>query len=216
MNILSLCDHSGNILKPWADAGHACVSVDLRHQGSPYSGVSPYHCSVSEFDWGILDWDMIFAFPPCTHTAVSGAGWFRSKGPRKAAEAFGTLADCLEIIERANCPWMVENPVSTFSTYWREPDHTFHPWYWGDMEQKKTCLWVGGGFRMPERTHDIGGIGSLWSEVTTIDPLEIRTSCADMSPSEDRGNKRSVTPMGFSEAVFAANTPCCQQRELLE
>lgn len=28
LNILSLCDYTGNMLKPWADSGAYCMAVD--------------------------------------------------------------------------------------------------------------------------------------------------------------------------------------------
>ncbi len=31
MNILSLCDYTGNMVKPWAEAGHDCFVVDIQH-----------------------------------------------------------------------------------------------------------------------------------------------------------------------------------------
>jgi hypothetical protein len=86
--------------------------------------------------------------------AVSGARWFAGKG-------LGKLADSIRLFERAafwcewfGAPYLIENPVSTISSYWRKPDYTFHPWQFtafelGDNYTKKTCLWTGGGFVMP-------------------------------------------------------------------
>jgi hypothetical protein len=43
------------------------------------------------------------------------------------------LAGAIELLERArqiaewaDAPWMIENPVSTFSSYWRKPDDRIH------------------------------------------------------------------------------------------
>jgi hypothetical protein len=35
---------------------------------------------------------------------------------------------------------MIENPVSTVSTYWRKPDYTFDPCDYGDAYQKKRAF----------------------------------------------------------------------------
>lgn len=77
-------------------------------------------------------------------------------------------------------------------SFWRKPDHTFQPWYFGDPEQKKTCLWTGGGFVMPEPT-------------VRDRPSGVRQSVWRMAPSPERGDLRSVTPAGFARAVFEAN-----------
>jgi len=140
----------------------------------------------------------IFAFPPCTHLAVSGAKWFKGKGLRFLAEAVELVAVCAELCEQATAPYLIENPVGTLSTYWREPDFKFDPWEYAgyltdpseDAYTKKTCLWVGGGFRMPKSKPVFPTKGS-----------KMHT----LPPSEDRANLRSATPNGFARAVFEAN-----------
>ena len=139
----------------------------------------------------------MFAFPPCTHLAVSGARWFKTKGLGALADALQLVERCRIIAEISGAPWMLENPVSTLSTYWRKPDVTFDPCDFGgyldptgDAYTKKTCLWTGGGFVMPEPK--------------PVAPTE-RSPIHLMPPSDDRGDLRSVTPMGFAKAVFLAN-----------
>ena len=92
---------------------------------------------------------------------------------------------------------MIENPVSTVSTYWRKPDHKFHPYeYTGCCEEdnytKKTCLWTGGGFEMPAPYR-----------LMTLGEPDNRIHFAQPSP--ERADFRSQTPMGFAQAVFAVN-----------
>jgi len=60
----------------------------------------------------------------------------------------------------------------------------------GDTYTKKTCLWTGGGFKMPEKR--------------SVEPTE-GSKMHLMPPSENRANLRSATPMGFAQAVFEAN-----------
>ena len=38
----------------------------------------------------------------------------------------------------------IENPISVLSTYLRKPDQVVHPYFFGDKESKKTCLWLKG------------------------------------------------------------------------
>jgi len=101
------------------------------------------------------------------------------------------LADaCRRICEWSGARWMLENPVSTISTYWRKPDYTFHPYEYGDPYLKKTCLWVGGGFVMPQKA--------------PVEPTEGQ-KIWKMPPSKDRGRLRSKTPAGFAKAVYQWN-----------
>lgn len=133
------------------------------------------------------------AFPPCDHLAVSGARWFAGKG-------LGALASSVQLFERAafwaewfGAPYLIENPVSTISTYWRKPNHTFHPWQYSglcaaDTYTKKTCLWTGGGFVMPPFSHA--------GDVEPDDRIH------KAPPSETRADFRSATPLGFARAVM--------------
>jgi site-specific DNA-cytosine methylase len=86
-------------------------------------------------------WDMIIAFPPCTHLCSAGQHWF-SRGLKdpclrdEAVEFFMALvnADCDKIA--------IENPVGIMSTRYRKPDCKVHPWQFGHPESKNTCLWT--------------------------------------------------------------------------
>ena len=198
--VLSLCDRTGNMVRPWANPCFECFCVDIRHEGIRQDG------TITFIGADLLDWlppprryAIVFAFPPCTNVAVSGARWFREKGLGGLSEAVDLLEACRRICEWSEAPWMIENPVSAFSSYWRRPDHTFHPCDYGgylsppgDAYTKKTCLWTGGGFVMPERR--------------AVEPLE-GSKMHLMPPSKDRADKRSETPMGFALATFEANAP---------
>lgn len=87
-------------------------------------------------------WDMIIAFPPCTHLAVSGAAWFAEKrldGRQQAGQDFFLL------FTNSSCPRIaIENPVGIMSTVWRKPDQIIQPFEFGDSARKKTCLWLKG------------------------------------------------------------------------
>lgn len=81
-------------------------------------------------------WDMIIAFPPCTHLCVAGSRWFtEGKKPlslqKEAAEFFLKIAyaDCDKIA--------IENPVGRMSTFWRKPDQIINPWQFGHTTNKK-------------------------------------------------------------------------------
>ncbi len=87
-------------------------------------------------------WDMIIAFPPCTHLATSGARWFKEKqkdGRQQEGIDFFlkfTNLDCKKVV--------IENPVGIMSTHFRKPDQIVQPYQFGDPFTKTTCLWLKG------------------------------------------------------------------------
>ena len=87
-------------------------------------------------------WDMIIAFPPCTHLAVSGAAWFKQK-QKDGRQQQGI--DFFMLIANSNCEKIaIENPVGIMSSKWRKPDQIIQPYQFGDSFSKKTCLWLKG------------------------------------------------------------------------
>ena len=197
--VLSLCDRTGVMVQPWLEAGYSCAIVDVQHPrgvSEPVTdGLLRVGCDVRALETYFRDPALIvFAFPPCTHLAVSGARWFEDKGLESLHEAIGLVVACKRICEASGAPWMLENPVGTLSSYWRKPDYTFQPWQYGDTYTKQTCLWTGNGFVMPEP----------W---IAHKPADVKATIHLMPPSADRADKRSVTPAGFAKAVFEANEP---------
>lgn len=190
--MISCFDKSTIMAKPWAEAGYLCYCVDFQHSKGETRDGNIIRVGADMRQWIPPRGEIAFAafFPPCTDLAVSGARWFREKGLHKLSESIDLFARCIDIAETLNCPYIIENPVSTISSYWRKPDYTFHPWYYGDPYTKKTCLWVGNGFVMPKRKDVFPSEGSKMHL---------------LPPSDDRAEQRSITPKGFSQAVFEEN-----------
>jgi hypothetical protein len=191
--VLSLCDRTGVMVQPWLNAGYECWIVDVQHPRGTTQDGKLFRIGTDVRNWipGVRS-AIAFAFPPCTHLAVSGARWFEDKGLESLHEAIGLVVACKRICETSGAPWMLENPVGTLSSYWRKPDYTFQPWQYGDTYTKQTCLWTGNGFVMPEP----------W---IAHKPADVKATIHLMPPSADRADKRSVTPAGFARAVFEAN-----------
>lgn len=105
----------------------------------------------------VSDWDMVIAFPPCTHLAVSGAAWFETKRTdgrqREGIEFFGNFLEleCEKVV--------IENPIGIISGDYipkyfpdlaekfnlpQKPTQIIHPWMFGDNYSKSTCLWEKG------------------------------------------------------------------------
>lgn len=199
--VLSLCDRTGNMVRPWHQAGFRCVCVDIQHPWG-WTEVEPNLFFVgADILWWLpekIDYHIVFAFPPCTHLAVSGAQWFKRKGLRKLTQGLEVLEKCRDICEWADAKWMLENPRGVIKSHWRPANWTFHPWNYAgylddiqiDNTNKETFLWTGGGFVMP---------------TTKNAPEPHRNDVHEMAPSDDRGDLRSITPAGFAKAVFEFN-----------
>ena len=203
MNVVSLFDKTGNMVRPWADAGFTCWCIDIQHgdgQQKDSHGINFIKwdlCRQWMPDFSREDIAFVSAFPPCTHLAVSGARWFKGKGLFSLAQSIHLFAIAAEFCEWSGAPYMIENPVSTISTYWREPDFSFHPFEYAgihpeDNYTKKTCLWTGGGFKMPNRVPMCGGI-------------EPDSRIHRATPGKHRADFRSKTPTGFAVAVYSEN-----------
>jgi hypothetical protein len=208
--VISLFDYTTNMVRPWADAGFLCHCVDVKHPaGEQREG------NIVRVGADILEWlppyavvKILFAFPPCTDVAVSGARWFKDKGLGALVDALRLFDVALRLAEWTKAPYMIENPVSTLSTYWRKPDHIFDPCDYGDYiaerseaYTKKTCLWTGNGFVMPKK-----------KRIAPVDGSRMHR----LGPSKERASLRSVTPRGFAKAVFEANQRVSQSQISLQ
>jgi len=129
------CEFSGIVRDAFEKRGHNAWSCDLL----PSETVGQHYQGDVKDILG-LGWDLMIAFPPCTHLAVSGARWFKEKGEKqKAAIDFFMMLANTEIDKIA-----IENPVGIMSTVWRKPDQIIQPYYFGDPFTKTTCLWLKG------------------------------------------------------------------------
>lgn len=174
MKVLVACEESQAVTKEFRRLGHEAYSCDI------------IECSGGHPEWHIKDdvlpllngkcefmsmdgkvhyidgkWDMIIAFPPCTHLANSGARHFEKKRINgKQARAIRFFASILA----ADCERIaVENPVGIISGQYildyfpelceemglpQKPDQTIQPWQFAlsdaEKTEKTTCLWIKG------------------------------------------------------------------------
>ena len=166
----------------------------------------------------------VAGFPVCTHLAVSGAAHFarkRREDPAfqtKAAQHAKNVQAFVEMLDvETPPPFCIENPVSVLSTLWRKPNFTFHPYEYGqyipakeavhplwskyiaprDAYTKKTCLWTGNGFKMPEKRP---------VAIPQRKPGQRSKQMMLSGNHKDTKTIRSATPRGFAQAVFEANS----------
>ena len=135
MRVLVACEYSGTVRDAFAKLGHDAWSCDILPTDSPGQH---YQCDIMEVMG--KGWDLMIAFPPCTHLAVSGAKHFAKK--RADGRQQQGIDFFLQVVN-ANIPKIVvENPVGIMSTLFRKPDQIIQPWQFGDTAQKTTCLWL--------------------------------------------------------------------------
>lgn len=214
MRILVACEESQAVCKELRQKGHEAYSCDI------------IDCSGGHPEWHIKEdvlpllngnckfatcdnvqhevsgkWDMIIAFPPCTHLAVSGAAHFEKKRAdgrqREGIEFFCQFlnADCDKIV--------IENPVGIIAgdyiPKWfpdlaekyglpKKPTQIIHPWMFGDNFSKSTCLWL-------------KGLDSLVPEVTEQPELEWKEW------TDKKTGKKKRQPLWFYEALRKSKTP---------
>lgn len=175
MKILVACEESQAVTIELRKLGHEAYSCDIiecsgghpewHTQGDALKLISReyadddgwWFCTTDGKTHHVAKWDMILAFPPCTHLAVSGAKHFEGK------RADGRQRDGLEFFCKfleADCDKVaIENPVNIVSgDYCRKwfpdiaeryglpikPTQKIHPWMFGDPYEKTTCLWLKG------------------------------------------------------------------------
>lgn len=167
LRVLVGCEESQAVCKAFRALGHEAYSNDYMF------------CSGSNPQWHIMGdfleivkagafttesqqkifvekWDVVIAFPPCTHLAVSGSRWFEKK--RLSGEQREGIVFFLNTYKRSNC---IENPIGIMSggdyiKKWFPELHIWahalglfdnrpqiiQPWMFGHAETKATCLWL--------------------------------------------------------------------------
>ena len=133
LHILVACEMSGAVWKAFTELGHDCWSCDLMQ-----SEQSTKHYQGDVRDLLCDHWDMMIAFPPCTHLAVSGSRWFGNKVVEQA-EAL----DFVRLLWNAPIERIaIENPVGVISTHIHAAHQVVQPWQFGHGETKATCFWL--------------------------------------------------------------------------
>jgi hypothetical protein len=137
MKILVACEYSGIVRDAFIAKGHDAISCDILPTEAP----GP-HSEGDVFDIINDGWDMMIAFPPCTHLACSGAAWFEKK---RADGRQQQGIDFFMAMVNAPIPKIaIENPVGIMSRVYQPPAQKIQPWFFGEEDQKTTCLWLKG------------------------------------------------------------------------
>lgn len=191
MRILVACEESQAVTIELRKLGHEAFSCDIQE----CSGGHPeWHIKgdvIEQLDNG---WDMMIAFPPCTHLALSGSMHFEQK--RKDGRQQEAIDFFLKI---ANAPIekiAIENPMGIMGKIYRPFDQVIHPYYFGDGFQKTTCLWLK---NLPKLYHN-DKVNLFDNEITHVEPEE-RFYWTDK-----KTGKIKSQPMWYYQALLKAKT----------
>ena len=228
MKVLVACEESQEVCKAFRGKGHEAYSCDI------------ISCSGGHPEWHIMDdvlkvlrggqfktmddkshcvsnWDMIIAFPPCTHLAVSGARHFEKKRTDgRQREGIEFFCKFLEVeCERV----VIENPIGIISGDYipkyfpdlaerfnlpQKPTQIIHPWMFGDNYSKSTCLWEKGVKPLEPIINDCPELEWFeWIDRKTGKKKRQNKWYADAwkLPAEERARVRSKTFPGIAKAM---------------
>ena len=180
MKILVACEESQAVTKELRKLGHQAFSCDIL---SCSGGHPEWHIQgdvIKELD---KNWDMIIAFPPCTHLASSGARWFKEK--QKDGRQQSAVDFFMRIVNANATKIAIENPIGIMSSKYRKPDQIIQPWQFGHGETKATCLWLKGLPKLTATELVEGREQRIWR----------------LPPSKDRAKLRSKTFPGIAKAM---------------
>jgi site-specific DNA-cytosine methylase len=139
VSVLVACEESQAVTKELRALGIEAFSCDIMKESG---GHPEWHIQGDVVPLLEKDWDMIIAFPPCTHLAVSGARWFDKK--REDGRQQQGIDFFLRFTQ-LSCPRVaIENPIGIMSRLYRPPDQIIQPYWFGDPVCKSTCLWLKG------------------------------------------------------------------------
>lgn len=141
MNILIACEESQRVCEQFRLKGHNAFSCDILkcsgghpewHIKGDVSKLLDGYCTFITMDFQRHhiegEWDIIIAFPPCTHLAVSGAAWFKRK--RLSGDNVG----------KSTCLWLKGlDPLTP--TVEERPTPVYHEWVDKNGRKKRQEQW---------------------------------------------------------------------------
>lgn len=181
MKILVACEESQAVTIELRKLGHEAYSCDIL----PCSGGYPeWHLQQDVIPLLKEKWDMIIAFPPCTHLCVSGARHFEQK--RKDGRQQQGIDFFMEFVNADCSKIAIENPIGIMSSVYRKPDQIIHPYMFGDKFTKSTCIWLKG--------------------LPLLEPTNI-VEKGEFFEWVDKKGRKKRQPLWFMEALKKAKTP---------
>ncbi|MBV7534074.1 hypothetical protein [Chitinophaga sp. sic0106] len=144
MRVLVACEYSGRVRDAFSQRGHFALSCDLlatESEGNHYQG--------DVRDILHEEWDLIIAHPPCTYLTRAGVGWLYHDSKTMTIDSrmaeVKKARDFFMLLLNHRAPRIcVENPVPHKLAGLPAYTQVIEPWWFGESERKKTCLWLKG------------------------------------------------------------------------
>ncbi len=194
MKVLVACECSGAVRDNLIKLGHDAISCDIQPTDEP----GPH------YEGDVLDiindgWDMMIAFPPCTHLAASGAAWFKEK--REDGRQQEGIDFFMAMVNAPIKKIAIENPIGIMSMKYRKPDQIIHPYYFGDPEPKSTCLWLKNLLQLKHFPQD-----DMFNKKTWVEPEYIIAKNGNKYShihymGGGKSKERSITYPGIAKAM---------------
>ena len=140
MKVLIACEFSGIVREAFKKRGHNAWSCDLLPAEIPGQHIQGDVLAVLE-----QGWDLMIAHPPCTYLSNAGARFLYPKGKLNPDRLRLAVESGKFFMRMYNAPIKkicVENPIPSRVIGLPEYSQIIQPYYFGDMVQKKTCLWL--------------------------------------------------------------------------
>jgi hypothetical protein len=140
MKVLIACEESQAVCIAFRERGHEAYSCDLQE------------CSGGHPEWHIQGdalieaysgkYDLMIAHPPCTFLSYAATSVWNKEGRlEKRLDALNFFAKLwLAPIDKI----CIENPMGCASPTIAKYSQIIQPYYFGDTESKRTCLWLKG------------------------------------------------------------------------
>jgi site-specific DNA-cytosine methylase len=172
--ILDLCGGTGAWSKPYQEAGYDVRLIDL-----------PEDVRLLEFKKDIQIWG-ILAAPPCTIFSYARQRYGLPK-EHELISALSVVDACIRAVYIYNPRfWVLENPRNKLRKYLGEPRIVFKQWWYGDGQEKPTCLY--GNFKIPD-----------------YDPGKRTKKSTFKTSTQNSHKKDAITSPSFAKAFFKAN-----------
>lgn len=153
MRVLVACEESQAVCIAFREKGHEAYSCDIQE------------CSGGHPEWHIIEdvtrvlsggywdtelgvrvyvenWDLMIGHPPCTYLSYAATSSWNNPGRlQKRIDALKFFADLWLAPVDKIC---LENPMGCASPTIAKYSQIIQPYYFGDSESKRTCLWLKG------------------------------------------------------------------------
>lgn len=200
MKVLIACEYSGIVREAFAARGHDAWSCDLLPTEIPGNHIQGDVLTILNNEW-----DLMIAHPPCTYISYAATGYWKRPGrARKRLEALDFFLRLWEAPIERIC---IENPLGCADAIIEKHHQIIEPYYFGDPNKKRTCLWLKNLLGLAWKTQD-----TLFEKQTAVakpEPVYVdangkrRFYTDAISGQKNGGHLRSKTFPAIAQAMAA-------------